>query len=1309
MASSPSPSPASRGPSPERLTPRSKIKALLATVGSSDDEDGPVSLARKEGSSSRRCTPKAHAQDDSEESDVTLRPRGKLASRMRRNSAAKVSNSMAPAAEKAARRVEEFREREQAEAEPEASGGEAADIDDDDDELPVAPRRLKRRATRQSTPSVTERSATRSPSPGLFVSSPVRPCPETSIEQGSDSDAELPALKSDRFRALVERKKQERLAREAADEALKAEKRARQENLASELEQLESDDSGITDDEAGRKLTQGDRPSRKASKKAMEDINRETQRMARNMQLTHEARTRKKITKASLFAKFNFRPASIAPEPKTHSSSRPSSPVSDVDMKDVETPPSSPPAAKATRHSPAEHATDAKEHNSDEGLPCPDDVVNSSQPSDKVKGKSKDTAPSIDLDKPATKPQRRVRVQLCMVNANNKVTTVSSDEDLLVTRTTKERTNAVFDRIPANVDRESRSLKALRALAQVKSPGKSSRRGDDHATMTSGELQAQLYLKARQQAKLERENRLDLLKAQGIIVPTADERERQEQEVEDLVAKARKEAEQIMQQERADAKKDGQAKGEVDPLAWDDSEEDEEYQDSTNEADVEESAIELSGSDESEDEAEDEEEATVDDVKVLFDEDADSVCSEAEPQTNHDSKEDSGGDDDGELPALKQRRPRNHTAILSDDEAEVEATPRPPRTVSHTTPGAPKTVSPAVPTSVLRSARKTFIPGLPVQGAAGLGLTQIFAGTMDDSQPGSFLAPTQSMMPDFDHFPDSNFSATANEGGEDVIMNSQWDMTQGATQAQESRSVPSPSQRCGVDGMTPGDANTQTTEMMDLSQDGGLATHTPIRDRFVEPPISTVETVAADQNGDATHESPLVRRGRLRQKMAMLEVEETTSAVADKAADNAFGVMAEHARKGKGKRLVDNFDRKKTKAKEMVEEQADESEDEYAGLGGADGEDSDNESEGSVQEIIDDEAGNDVDEGKLAAFYADRARASDEKEVEKLFKDITTGMLRRKRGADYDLSDSDDGGEARRRMKRRQFAKMQKALFSDERVKKMAENPGNQAFLRTIEDHGSDDDMDMLHVVDGNVDQPQSQDDTSSQPSRVTTTIPDSQPTEHRALAASGANSRPAAHMRRTKDGRKPSNIGEVRETLSNLLEEREGSIVPATQAGSDSESEGEALRSDKENTTARAKSSEAVVDRIRLKRNGSSASSASGSRLAFAASASSSSFKVPALLRRATTNSTLMSGSGNSSGSNSPSTAGTTTAGGFGDEAKIKKGAGKKSGIGGFQRETEQRAMMKESERRREQKKVKGAVKRVGMVGGLLGRGSFE
>jgi mediator of replication checkpoint protein 1 len=333
-------------------------------------------------------------------------------------------------------------------------------------------------------------------------------------------------------------------------------------------------------------------------------------------------------------------------------------------------------------------------------------------------------------------------------------------------------------------------------------------------------------------------------------------------------------------------------------------------------------------------------------------------------------------------------------------------------------------------------------------------------------------------------------------------------------------------------------------------------------------------------------------------------------------------------------------------------------------------------------------------------FYSDRERAEDEKQVEKLFKDITTGMLRRKRGAGYDLDDSDDDGEARRKMKRRQFAKMQKALFADERVKKIAENPGNQAFLKTIEDRGSDDEMDFLDAPEETNEPSQSQSQSQDEEGSKTQIVPDSQPQK----VLGPADNRAPAHMRRTKDGKKPSNIGEVRETLSDLLEEPHGSVIPATEAGSDSEGEEEApaqARSDKENDEPNPRRGRVtVVDRISLKRN--SSSNVSTSRLAFATT-SSSSFKVPALLRRATTNS-FVSGTASTS-SPGPS----TPANGFGEEAKIKKGASKKSGVHAFARDSERRAKLEQNERRREERKVKGAERRVGVVGGLLGKGSFE
>jgi mediator of replication checkpoint protein 1 len=80
--------------------------------------------------------------------------------------------------------------------------------------------------------------------------------------------------------------------------------------------------------------------------------------------------------------------------------------------------------------------------------------------------------------------------------------------------------------------------------------------------------------------------------------------------------------------------------------------------------------------------------------------------------------------------------------------------------------------------------------------------------------------------------------------------------------------------------------------------------------------------------------------------------------------------MKEHTKQKDKRRFTEAFDKKKSKAKEMVEQEAEESDDEYAGLGGVDGEDSDNESIASMKEMIDDEGHDNADDSKLAAFYA---------------------------------------------------------------------------------------------------------------------------------------------------------------------------------------------------------------------------------------------------------------------------------------------------------------------------------------------------
>ena len=793
---------------------------------------------------------------------------------------------------------------------------------------------------------------TRSPSRSLFISSPTRSSPPKTLQNDNESEDDLPATKSDRFKALVERKRQERLAREAEEEAKKAERRAAQEKLASELDSGNEIEESITDDEGGRKLTQQARPARKASKKAIEEMNRETQRMARNMQLAHEAKTKKKITTASLFERFNFKPVGSVkqPEPKTTSSSRPSTPQSDAEMKNAETPPSSPPSDGKSKSD--EQAQVNLQADDEEELPTLD-VIMSSAPVQLDKGKGK----AFEIVEPA-KPKRQVRVRFPVTAVNT--VSLDSDEDLEVTRTSKDKLSAVFDSIPSKKAKDSHSVQALRALAGVRPQERKPVRKSNKLGISPQELQAQLQQRVRLQAKMERERRLEMLKAQGVVVQTAEERERQMQEVEDIVAKAREEAQAIMQIEREEAKKERRENGEADPLAWDDSD-DEEYQDPGEEADVEASDVELSGS---EDEEGDDDEEDADEEGApnpMFEQEADE--DEAEEEKDEPMNDEDDDDDDDMLIQRLSRKRKLNTVLLSDDEAEaeaetgVQATPRPKMT-----PSARKDYSPAVPNSVLRSNKKSFIPGVPVEGPAGLGLTQMFAGTMDDSQMSPQAGPTQSMMPDFDAFPDSNFSATADEPAGDVVMDSQ----------NESHPVElhfTQTQFRNLDSLINNQDPATQMSGFEPTQDGGIQQRTPLKERFMEVPHSTIETLPGTQ-GDATvQDSPLIRRGRLHRRMETLE-EESAEPTSSEKVNTAFNTLQKGARKEQKKKLMEEFNKKKSKAREMVQEQAEESEDEYAGIGGADGEDSDDESVASVKEMIDDAAGNDADERKLAAFYA---------------------------------------------------------------------------------------------------------------------------------------------------------------------------------------------------------------------------------------------------------------------------------------------------------------------------------------------------
>lgn len=317
---------------------------------------------------------------------------------------------------------------------------------------------------------------------------------------------------------------------------------------------------------------------------------------------------------------------------------------------------------------------------------------------------------------------------------------------------------------------------------------------------------------------------------------------------------------------------------------------------------------------------------------------------------------------------------------------------------------------------------------------------------------------------------------------------------------------------------------------------------------------------------------------------------------------------------------------------------------------------------------------------------------------------------------------------------------MRQALLADENVGKMAEDPKKMAFLRAIEDREDDDDLDFLDrpndesfVVASSVqDDTNSQSQPSSEPGL--TTLQDQNTKARRPMQETDPNMRPPANARRTPAvpmTKKPATLAEIRESVS-FLTEAPGAMQVPDPSSSASEDERDAVTS-----ANRAGHSHPcrtvgnpVIDRLSLKRASSTSISAdtavtsfssTTSRLAFyapdvagtggsAAGGGDGVFKVPSLLRRATTQLTNVDANGISHHHHQH--AATERAAGTGDAAEggfgaTRKGGSKKSSVNYFAREVERKRKVEGLEKRRRLELERKATERRGSgLGGLVGGG---
>jgi len=578
------------------------------------------------------------------------------------------------------------------------------------------------------------------------------------------------------------------------------------------------------------------------------------------------------------------------------------------------------------------------------------------------------------------------------------------------------------------------------------------------------ELEAELRKKSRQQAIQEREERIEELKAKGVIILTSEEKAKTEQQAVDYMEKARKEALAIKRREKKDAlKKEGATIDDMDPN--EDNEADGDWLEDEDIVEI------LSGSEEGEGEGEGEGEEAVnpndfidDDENepmgglespafpLLYPQDNDLLSPTPRLSEMPAAYIDEGADEDSDesngdfapFKTLKRKAIRKKKSRIVEEDEDEENEDNVIESEEQ------KTAESRIP-SIFRN---------KIAGPPPLGMTQLFNGLSGLPPSAEVSASPEKVR--------GRVEALRQDPGEG-IPNSQVPLDFGDDKldlgfkkkdGQDSEPVDEPSFPALDLYYEP---STQMSSFPDPTQDDGfLRSSSPAPPRFDEDdPIEVPDS-----------QPPKRKRGRLVKKgadlIALMEEDENEkesdgerkSEEAEEKKVTAFDVMRKAAKKEKA---AESFDKTKSAAKEMVHEQAEESEDEYAGIGGASDDEAGDGYDSDVEQMIDDEGKEVVDEDDIAAFWAEQDKAQDEKDVSKLFKDLQTGLFRKKRGADFDLDDSDDDdGEARRRAKRRQMAKIRKALMADGNIEKLATNPKKLAFLSAIEDRDRDDEMDFL-------------------------------------------------------------------------------------------------------------------------------------------------------------------------------------------------------------------------------------------------------
>jgi mediator of replication checkpoint protein 1 len=420
----------------------------------------------------------------------------------------------------------------------------------------------------------------------------------------------------------------------------------------------------------------------------MLEMERETQRLARQQALAHQIKVKKKFSTTDLFARFNFRQPHQQPsQNEKNSSSMPSSdgveasPSAARSKEPFSTPPSSPPTpldkqrllverGALTKMTSIPEDTLAKmkllredtltsfvADDEEEELPEMEGII---MPSLRQKENAKSAA-HVSSQEQDSKIARWSKKSAPQTHRDE-----GSDDDLEVLEPLPKHLQ-VFDRIKPSKRQEAHSnaihtLRHLSHLGQV--DAKPNRPTNAKPSIHPQVLEAQLRKKAREQAFAAQQERIAELKAKGITIQTTEEKEKEAEEFENLLEKARLDAQDLRKAEKAARR---EANGEGTMEVSDDETEDEDYYDRSDAEDEE--GGEDAGKNDLIDGNADESEINEDAEESAEEEDHDLAESEADVEATQDPSVEA--QDNNDAHGITRRSRKSHV-IEDDDDVDAD-------------------------------------------------------------------------------------------------------------------------------------------------------------------------------------------------------------------------------------------------------------------------------------------------------------------------------------------------------------------------------------------------------------------------------------------------------------------------------------------------------------------------------------------------------------------------------------------------------------------------------------------------------------